>query len=118
MLTLPEADVSPAIAAWSGPTASSGNGGHSILRVAANMASLEELTKGALVRGVLAERAVKVVDVTWHGASAVTLTYTDDLTGRADHELLYRDDEPRLIVEGTGRAGSMDADGQLFRLAS
>lgn len=82
------------------------------------MARLEELTKGCLVRGVLAERRVKVVDVAWHGSSAITLTYTDDLTGRADQELLYRDDEPRLMVDQVGRAWSMDADSHLFRLAS
>src|ERR1022692_1721605 len=82
------------------------------------MARLEELTKGALVRGVLAERAVKVVDVAWHGSSAITLTYTDDSTGRAEQDLLYRDDEPRLVVDQAGRAWSMDGDGNLFRLAS
>ena len=82
------------------------------------MARLEELIKGALVHGVLAERAVKVVDVGWHGSSAVTLTYTDDLSGKVDQELLYRDDEPHLTVEHAGRAWSMDADGHRFRLAS
>jgi len=40
------------------------------------MARLEDLTKGALVRGVLTDRAVKVVDVDWHGSNAVTLTFT------------------------------------------
>lgn len=74
------------------------------------MSRLEDLTKGALVRGVLADRAVKVIDVVWHGSSAITLTYTDDLTGRADQELLYRDDEPHLAVEQAGRAWSMDSD--------
>ena len=39
-------------------------------------------------------------------------------TGKADHELLYRDDEPRLTVEQAGRAWSMDGDGALFRLVS
>jgi SNF2 family DNA or RNA helicase len=79
---------------------------------------LEDLTKGALVRGVLADRAVRVVDVAWHGSNAITLTYTDEPTGKVDQELLYRDDEPRLSVEEAGRAWSMDADGGLFRLVS
>ncbi|MGH9043312.1 MAG: DEAD/DEAH box helicase, partial [Acidimicrobiales bacterium] len=79
---------------------------------------LEDLTKGALVRGVLADRSVRVVDVAWHGSNAVTLTYTDEPTGKVDQELLYRDDEPRLSVEEAGRAWSMDADGSLFRLVS
>ncbi len=82
------------------------------------MARLEDLTKGALVRGVLAERAVRVVAVDWHGSNAVTLTYTDDATGRPNQELLYRDDEARLGVEQAGRAWTMDADGHLFRLVS
>jgi len=82
------------------------------------MARLEDLTKGALVRGVLGDRVVKVVDITWHGSSALTLTYTDELTGKPDHELLDRADEARLVVQQAGRAWSMDADGNLFRLVS
>ncbi len=82
------------------------------------MARLEDLTKGALVRGVLPDRVVKVVDVAWHGSSVVTLPYVDDSTGKPGQELLYRDDEPRLAVERAGRAWSMDADGRLFCLAS
>jgi superfamily II DNA or RNA helicase len=81
-------------------------------------ARLEDLTKGALIRGVLRGRAVRVVDVAWHGSDAVTLTYTDEPTGKVDQELLYRDDEGRLSVERTGRAWLMDADGGLFRLVS
>jgi superfamily II DNA or RNA helicase len=82
------------------------------------VARLEELTKGAAVRGVAGDRRVKVVDVSWHGSEAVTLTFTDEATGRPDQELLYRDDEPRLTVEAAERAWSMDGDGQMFRLAS
>ncbi len=82
------------------------------------MARLEDLTKGSLARGVLAERAVKVVSVDWHGSNAITLTFTDESTGKPGQELLYRDDEPRLSVEEAGRAWSMDADGALFRLVS
>jgi SNF2 family DNA or RNA helicase len=82
------------------------------------VARLEELTKGTLVRGVLGERAVKVVDVAWHGSSAITLTFTDDTSGKVAQELLYREDEPRLAVEQAGRPWSMDGDGRLFRLVS
>ena len=82
------------------------------------MARLEELTKGAVVRGILGDQRVRVVDVSWHGSSAVTLTYTDEVTGRPDQELLYRDDEPRLTIEAAERAWSMDSDGAMFRLAS
>src|SRR6266511_1501358 len=82
------------------------------------MARLEDLTRGALVRGLLADHAVKVVDVAWHGSNAITLTYTDEPTGRVGQELLYRDDESRLTVERAGQAWSMNADGALFRLVS
>jgi hypothetical protein len=82
------------------------------------VARLEELTKGAVVCGVFGDRRLRIVDVTWHGSTAITLTYTDELTGRAGQELLYRDDEPRLSVEQAGRAWSMDGDPRHFRLAS
>jgi superfamily II DNA or RNA helicase len=82
------------------------------------MSRLEELTVGALARGVLADRAVKVVAVEWHGSNAITLTFTDESTGKPGQELLYRDDEPRLSIEQGGRAWSMDAEGALFRLVS
>jgi superfamily II DNA or RNA helicase len=82
------------------------------------VARLEELTKGAVVCGVFGDRRLRIVDVTWHGSTAITLTYTDELTGRVGQELLYRDDEPRLSVEQAGRAWSMDGDPQHFRLAS
>ena len=81
------------------------------------MSRLEDLTAGALVRGVLAERPVRVVQTEWHGSNALTLTYTDE-SGRPGQELLYRDDETRLAVQEPGRAWSLDADGHLFRLVS
>jgi superfamily II DNA or RNA helicase len=81
------------------------------------MGRLEDMTPGTRVRGVLPDRAVTVVQAEWHGTQALTLTYRDD-AGRVDHELLYRANEPSLVVEAEGRAWSFDADGQLFRLAS
>jgi superfamily II DNA or RNA helicase len=81
------------------------------------MARLEDLTPGARVRGVLADRTITVVQVQWHASSALTLTYRDD-AGTVAQELIYRDGEPRLEVEASGRAWSFDADGHLFRLAS
>ena len=59
------------------------------------------MTKGPWL-AVLGDRKVKVIDVAWRGSSAITLTYIDDLTGRADQELL---DEPcsRPFEVGTER---------------
>ena len=81
------------------------------------MTQLEQLVPGARVRGVVPDRPAAVVQVAWHGSSAVTLTYrTDD--GRVGDQLLYRDDETRLEVVEQGRPWSFDGDGELFRLVS
>jgi hypothetical protein len=81
------------------------------------MSRLEDLAAGALVRGVLTDRPVRVVQIEWHGSNALTLTYTDE-SGKPGQELLYRDDESRLAVQEPGRVWSLDADGHLFRLIS
>ena len=59
------------------------------------VARLEELTKGAAVKGVLPDQTVTVVDVQWHGSAVVELTYRD-AAGKVAQELLYRDREPTL----------------------
>jgi hypothetical protein len=82
------------------------------------MARLEDLTKGALARGVLADRAVKVVDVDWHGSNAITPTFTDESTGKPGQELLYRDDEPALSSSRAGRPGRCMQTARSFALAS
>ncbi len=81
------------------------------------MARLEDLTRGASVKGVLPDGLVTVIDIKWHGSSVVELTYRDT-AGRLGSELLYRDDEPRLAVASAGRPWSFDGDGSLFRLVS
>ncbi len=81
------------------------------------MARLEDLTRGAFVKGILPNETVTVVDVKWHGSSCIELTYKDS-SGRVDHDLLYRDQEPRLEIEAAGRPWSFDGDGALLRLVS
>jgi hypothetical protein len=54
------------------------------------MARLEDLTRGAAVRGILPDGLVTVVDAQWHGSAVVELTYKD-ASGRLGSELLYRD---------------------------
>ena len=81
------------------------------------MARLEDLTPGAVVRGVLVDQPVTVVAVKWHGTAALTLTHRDD-QGQVREQLLYRASEQTLSVEETGPAWSFSADGELFRLAS
>lgn len=81
------------------------------------MTQLEDLERGALVRGVLPDMTVSVVDVRWLGTNAVELTYKDG-AGRLANELLYRDSESRLSITSGGRHWSFDADGAMLRLVS
>jgi hypothetical protein len=81
------------------------------------MARLEELTKGARVRGVTAEGVVEVVAAQWFGTEALELTFKL-ADGKVANEILYRDREPTLTVEAAGPAWSFDADGATFRLAA
>src|SRR5215207_2532442 len=81
------------------------------------MASLNELKRGATVKGILPDGLVTVVDVKWHGTTVVELTYKD-ASGRLGSELLYRDREPSLEIASAGRPWSFDADGAMLRLVS
>lgn len=81
------------------------------------MARLEELTRGASVKGILADGLVAIVDVKWHGSAVVEVTYKDGF-GRLGSELVYRDREPTLEIVTAGRPWSFDGDGAMFRLVS
>jgi SNF2 family DNA or RNA helicase len=81
------------------------------------MAQLEELTQGASVKGVLPGCLVTVVDVRWHGSTAIELTYKDP-SGNLGNQLLFRDNEPTLEIIEAGRPWSFDGDGSTFRLVS
>ena len=81
------------------------------------MARLEDLKRGASVKGILSDGLVTIIDVKWHGSAVVELTYKD-ASGRPANELLYRDRESSLEVETHGTPFSFDGDGALFRLVS
>ena len=81
------------------------------------MAKLEELTRGASIKGILPDDLVAVVDVKWIGSAAIELTYKDS-AGHLGNELIYRDHEPTLEVVTTGTPWSFDGDGLLFKLVS
>ena len=81
------------------------------------MPRLEEITRGAVVEGVLPDGSVTVVDVNWIGSAAIELTYKDR-QGRLGSELLYRDRETVLEILESGTSWSFDGDAALFRLVS
>jgi len=78
---------------------------------------LEDLTKGATVKGILPNQVVTVVDAKWFGADVVELTYKD-AHGHLGNELLYRDRQPTLEIVTQDRPWSFNADGALLRLVS
>jgi SNF2 family DNA or RNA helicase len=79
--------------------------------------TLEELTVGTSVKGILPNCLVTVVQVQWYGSDALELTYQDP-EGNVTKEILYRHDEARLEIAEAGRPWSFDGDGSLFRLVS
>jgi SNF2 family DNA or RNA helicase len=81
------------------------------------MAKLEDLTRGAAVKGILPDCLITVIDVKWYGSDAIELTYKDP-SGKPSVVLLYRDREPTLEIAETGRPWRFDGDGKLFRLVS
>ena len=66
------------------------------------MARLEDLTRGATVRGILPNASVSAVDIQWHGSDVAELTYKD-AAGHLGNELLYREREPTLEIVSAGR---------------
>lgn len=80
------------------------------------MARLEEVTKGALLRGVAGDSGVLVVDVKWHGSDVLEVFYTDS-SGKPGNGLVYRDQEHDLEVVEASARWSFTGDGALFRLA-
>ncbi len=80
------------------------------------MATLEQITKGALVTGLATGATITIVDVKWHGSDVLEVFYTD-ANGKPGSSLAYRDQEPEInIVEPSAR-WSFTGDGGVFRLA-
>ena len=81
------------------------------------MARLEELKRGAVVKGVLPDGFITVIDVSWIGSVAIELTYKDS-KGKLANELVYRDREGDLEIMEAGKPWSFEGDSDLFRLVS
>ncbi|MBX6772994.1 MAG: DUF3883 domain-containing protein [Chloroflexi bacterium] len=81
------------------------------------MERLSDLRPKAVVRGVVPEGTVTVVDVHWLASEVIELTYKD-AAGRVDNVLLFANDASRLDIVQEGRPWSFDGDGRLFRLVA
>jgi SNF2 family DNA or RNA helicase len=78
---------------------------------------LEDVAKGSRLRGIAPAGPVTIVDAQWMGTDVLNVVY-EDQAGNVDRELLYRAAEAELALDGTGRPWSLDADPELFLLAS
>lgn len=81
------------------------------------MARLEDLTRGASLKGILPNQIVTVIDIQWHGSDVVELTYKD-AQGQPQVDLLLRERETSLEIVSAGQPWSFDGDGELLRLVS
>lgn len=79
-------------------------------------ARLEQLTKGALVKGLTGDSAAMIVDVKWHGSDVVEVFFTDE-SGKPGSALAYRDQESELTLVEQSARWSFNGDGNSFRLA-
>jgi superfamily II DNA or RNA helicase len=81
------------------------------------MTKLEELKPGILIKGIIPQQIVSVVNLKWHGSSAVELFYKRS-DGKPGTQLLYRDDEPKLEIQKVERTWTFNTQGDLFRLVA
>jgi len=81
------------------------------------MACFEDLIRGALVKGILPDRLVSIVDIKWHGSDIIEVIYKD-ASGHLANELFFRDRKPSLEIVNQGTQFNFDGDPAQFRLAS
>lgn len=81
------------------------------------MQKLEDIKPGARVAGIVPAGVVELKSVEWVGSQAINVVFRDP-NGTVAEATLYREDEPRLKLESTGLAWSLDADGAMLRLVT
>ncbi|GAB2744020.1 helicase-related protein [Melaminivora jejuensis] len=80
------------------------------------MLRLEEITKDAQLTGLVPGEVVKVVNVEAIGLDARLVAYRNG-QGKLDEQILFRQDEYRLVLAVAGKAWAFDADPAAFKLA-
>ena len=81
------------------------------------MARLEDITIGSYIVGIAGNTPVSIVAAKWYGSAVLEITFKD-ARGQLASQLLYREDEARLIIEEKSLPWSFDADANLLRLSS
>jgi len=81
------------------------------------MATLEQLTRGKKIRGIVPEQIVTLIAVQPHGANAVEVVFRHS-DGTLGQQLLYRENEAQLELVEAERLWAFDVDGGLLRLVS
>ncbi|MEZ6096871.1 MAG: hypothetical protein R3C03_22065 [Pirellulaceae bacterium] len=81
------------------------------------MAKLEQLTKDALVSGIVTNKTVTVINAEWHGSDVVEVTYRLE-DGNLGSSLLYRDQEASIEIAEAGPPWSFTGNSTRFRLVS
>jgi len=81
------------------------------------VARLEDVTVGSRVAGITGNQHVSIVAVKWHGNAVLEITFKND-EGHVGSQLLYREDESRIVVADKSLPWSFDADANLLRLTS
>lgn len=75
------------------------------------MATLEEITIGSNVTGIITNESVTIVAVQWYGTNVIEITYKNS-KGVPGTQLLYREDEDGIVVKDNSLPWSFDADGE------
>ncbi|MCA9976887.1 MAG: hypothetical protein KC413_14095, partial [Anaerolineales bacterium] len=80
------------------------------------MAQLNDLNPGLQLIGLLPNEIVTLIDVTWHGRSALEITYRR-ANGQPATQILYENDAASLSVRQPQTTWDFSAAGDTFRLA-
>lgn len=81
------------------------------------MSELGDLKPGLQLVGLLPDETVTLIDVTWHGRSALEITYKR-ADGQPATQILYDSDAAPLMVRQPQSAWDFSAPGDAFRLAA
>jgi len=81
------------------------------------VSKLEDLKPGVKLKGILPNQNISVVDIKWHGSTAIEIFYKR-ADGTPGTQLLFRADEEKIEIVQADHAWDFNADGDTFRLVA